>query len=106
MFARGHYCYALAETTNELYSWGMGYNYVLGTREEENEFEPFLVNPKQFMEKRVKHVGTGIQHIVVLTTAEKDPSSCIPPFEEGIALKKRFEMPKEEIKHEEEVKGQ
>jgi hypothetical protein len=28
------------ESNNELYSGGMGYNYVLGTREEENCFEP------------------------------------------------------------------
>ena len=99
VFARGHFCYALAESTNELYSWGMGENYVLGTREEDNEFEPVLVNPKQFMEKRVKHVGTGVQHIVVLTTADKDPSSRIPQFDKD-SLTKRFELPKEEIKEE------
>jgi alpha-tubulin suppressor-like RCC1 family protein len=48
VFACGHYCYALAEPTNELYAWGMGENYVLGTREDDNEFEPKLVNPMQF----------------------------------------------------------
>jgi alpha-tubulin suppressor-like RCC1 family protein len=40
VFAGSNYCYALDETTNKLYSWGMGDNYVLGTREEENCFEP------------------------------------------------------------------
>lgn len=46
VFAKGCYCYGLAEETNELYSWGIGYNYVLGTRDDENSFEPVLVHPK------------------------------------------------------------
>lgn len=60
VFAQGHYNYALSEATNEVYAWGMGENYVLGTRDDENEFEPKLVHPKQFMENRVKHVGLGV----------------------------------------------
>ena len=50
MFAGGHYCYALDESANELYAWGMGENYVLGTRDTDNEFEPKQVHPKQFLE--------------------------------------------------------
>ena len=46
MVASGHYCQALASETNELYAWGMGENYVLGTRDDENEYEPKLVHPK------------------------------------------------------------
>ena len=69
VYACGHYCYALAQTNNEMYAWGMGDNYVLGTRDDENEFEPKLVHPKQFMENRVRQVGTGVQHVVVLSTA-------------------------------------
>lgn len=68
--ASGHYCYALAKGSNELYAWGMGENYVLGTRDDENEFVPKLVHPKQFMENQVYQVGTGTQHVVVLSTAE------------------------------------
>ena len=44
--ACGHYCYALSHESNELYSWGMGDNYVLGTRDDENEHEPKLVHPQ------------------------------------------------------------
>lgn len=44
--ANGHYNYALCGESNEVYAWGMGSNYVLGTRDEENEFEPRLVHPK------------------------------------------------------------
>ena len=45
VFAGSNYCYALIKSENELYSWGMGYNFVLGTREEENVFEPVKVHP-------------------------------------------------------------
>lgn len=58
--AAGHYSYALCQDSNEVYAWGMGSNYVLGTRDEDNEFEPKLVHPKQFMENRVKEIGTGV----------------------------------------------
>jgi len=100
VFACGHYCYALAETSNELYAWGMGENYVLGTREDDNEFEPKLVNPMQFMKNRVKQVGTGVQHVVFLTTADQDPSSRVPTFEQ-VSLTQKFELPQEEIKQQE-----
>ena len=46
VYAQGHFSYALSEANNEVYSWGMGDNYVLGTRDDENEFEPKLVHPK------------------------------------------------------------
>ena len=95
--AGGHYNYALCEDSNEVYAWGMGENNVLGTRDDENEFEPKLVNPKQFLENRVCMIGTGIQHVVVLTTASKESSSRAPVLEKS-ALNERFELPKEEIK--------
>lgn len=97
MFAQGHYNYALSEANNEVYAWGMGENYVLGTRDDENEFEPKLVHPKQFMENRVKHVGAGVQHVVVLTTAEQEPTSSLPPLDQT-AMSTKFDMPKEEDK--------
>jgi len=37
----------------------MGYNYVLGNREEENEFKPIKVHPKMFFECPVRQVGAG-----------------------------------------------
>ena len=47
----------------------MGYNYVLGTREEDNMFEPVKVSPKMFFECKVRAVGTGSQHVVVLASS-------------------------------------
>jgi len=59
VFAGNFYNYALDESNNELYSWGMGENYVLGTRDDENSFEPVKVHPKMFFENTVNVVGTG-----------------------------------------------
>jgi len=47
----------------------MGDNYVLGTREEDNCFEPQQVHPKMFFECKIRTVGAGSQHVVVLTSA-------------------------------------
>jgi alpha-tubulin suppressor-like RCC1 family protein len=41
----GHFTYALDQDTNEFYAWGMGYSYVLGTKQEENEVVPKKVHP-------------------------------------------------------------
>lgn len=87
----------------------MGYNYVLGSREEDNLFTPTVVHPKQFHENIVKLVGAGSQHIVVLTTDSPD-NRDLPPFEmvpikeeekpvvaEGEEVKEVVEEVKEEI---------
>lgn len=37
----------------------MGYNYVLGTRDDENVHKPTLVHPQQFHKLPVKVVGAG-----------------------------------------------
>ena len=85
----------MSHKTNELYAWGMGDNYVLGTREDDNEFKPKLVNPKHFLENRVKQIGTGVQHLVFLTTASKEEDSCIPDFDKA-SLLLQFDPPVEE----------
>ena len=36
--ASGHYCYALCD--DGVYAWGLGENYVLGNRKDDNEFSP------------------------------------------------------------------
>ena len=78
--AGSNYCYALVQSENEVYSWGMGYNYVLGTREEDNVHEPLKVHPMQFHNNQVKVIGTGNQHVVVLTTASTEPDAKLPAF--------------------------
>lgn len=76
VYASGNYCYALqindAVPTNQLYSWGMGNSYVLGNRDEENQYTPYKVHPKMFEEFPVVDMGLGTQHVVVLTTNDKD----------------------------------
>ena len=63
VFAKGNYNYALEmppeSKTNQLYSWGMGENYVLGSREDENQYKPYKVNPKMFEDMPVLSMGTG-----------------------------------------------
>lgn len=77
VFSGANYCYALNEKSNELFSWGFGYNYVLGTREEDNCYIPTLVHPKMFYECKIRAVGTGNNHVVVLTGAT--PEDVTPP---------------------------
>ena len=93
--AAGNYCYALAQGSNELYAWGMGENYVLGTRDDENEYEPKVVHPKQFNENRVRQVGSGVQHVVVLTTAAKEAESRLPEIDRA-SMTQKFEVPKDD----------
>jgi hypothetical protein len=50
----------------------MGYSYVLGTKQEENEEVPKKVHPMQFHKLPVKQIGCGSQHVVALVTASED----------------------------------
>lgn len=61
----------------------MGENYVLGTRDDDNVYEPTRVHPKMFNELSVKLVGAGGQHVVVLTSASQDTNSKLPPMPTG-----------------------
>ena len=75
-FAKGNYSYILetpeGNKSNQLYSWGMGENFVLASREDDNQYFPYKVNPKMFEEFPVLQVGAGTQHVVVLTTDNQD----------------------------------
>jgi alpha-tubulin suppressor-like RCC1 family protein len=57
--AGSNFCYAHDQISNEVYSWGMGYNYVLGTRDEETEHVPVKVHTKMFHDLPVKVIGPG-----------------------------------------------
>jgi hypothetical protein len=111
--AGSHYCYAIVGDANEIYSWGMGYNYVLGTREEDNVHEPIKVHPMQFHNNQVKQVGAGDNHVVVLTTASTDATSTLPHFEVDfesasglhVEAKKEPEETKEVVATEPEAKS-
>lgn len=99
VWAKGDYCYVLELThqnqkANQLYSWGRGDSYVLGSREEDNQFKPYTVHPKMFEELPIKDMGLGTQHVVVLTTSSQD-SQEIPDFEPQVL---EFKLPTEQPK--------
>lgn len=75
-YAKGNYSYILetpeGNKSNQLYSWGMGENYVLGSRDDDNQYFPYKVHPKMFEEFPIIQVGAGTQHVVVLTTDNQD----------------------------------
>lgn len=64
--AASNYTYALVKNKNEVYSWGFGENYVLGNRDDCNEFKPHKLDPRMFEEKKVLQIACGTQHVVVL----------------------------------------
>lgn len=49
--ASGQYCYAVAAGLGKVFSWGMGENYVLGNRDDANEFKPHTLDPRMFENK-------------------------------------------------------
>ena len=50
----------------------MGENYVLGSRDDDNQFKPYVVHPRMFDELPVLMLGAGTQHVVVLTSDSQD----------------------------------
>jgi len=72
VYASSHYCYAVVQSKNEVYSWGMGENYVLGNRDENSEYRPYKLDPRMFEENKVVMMACGTQHCVSLTLASAD----------------------------------
>ena len=72
----------------------MGSSYVLGNREEDNQYKPYKVHPKMFDEFPVKQVACGTLHVVVLTANTKEDKNTIPEFDQEVL---NFVAPKEEI---------
>jgi hypothetical protein len=77
--AAGHYCYALFNQTKEVYSWGMGENYVLGNRDDCNEFSPYLVDPRMYEGNPVEMIACGTMHTVALT--KESPEANFPQLD-------------------------
>ena len=75
----------MVEGKNEVYSWGFGDNFVLGTLKDENESKPHCINPKMWEERKVYQVALGTQHVVTLAAGEgsdgKLPSLQMSEFE-------------------------
>lgn len=67
--SNGNFNYAIVDKKGdrEVYSWGMGENYVLGNREDNNEFVPFKLHPKMFKEQKLQQIACGLNHVVGLT---------------------------------------
>ena len=90
--AAGQYCYAVC--SDSVYSWGMGENYVLGNREDDNEFKPYKLDPRMFETNKVVMMGCGTQHAVALTMASSDAQ--MPVLDEAkLAVKVDVEQKKE-----------
>ena len=58
----------------------MGENYVLGNRNDENEFKPYTLDPRMFEGNKVVQVGCGTQHVVAL--ALDGPDSKLPVLDQ------------------------
>jgi len=50
----------------------MGENYVLGNRQDDNEFVPYKLDPRMFEENKVVMMALGTQHAVALTKDGSD----------------------------------
>lgn len=70
--AAGQYCYAVIGDQKEVYAWGFGENYVLGNRDDKNEFEPKLLDQRMFEENPVVMMACGTQHSVALALESPD----------------------------------
>ena len=70
IYATSHYSYAVAKETNQFYSWGLGFSYVLGNGRDSELKEPHAISTKFFKEEPVSVISLGATH-VVYTTGDK-----------------------------------
>lgn len=104
--AAGNYTYALVTNKNQLYSWGMGENYVLGNREDSNEFKPYAVDQAMFESKKVLQVACGTQHVVVLVQDAEGAEKHAVDHSTFTQTKSEFPPPKVPQEGEEEAEDE
>ena len=75
----------------------MGENYVLGSRDDDNQFKPYAVHPRMFEELPVLMLGAGTQHVVVLTSDSQDHQD-FPQFTREV-LEFKIPLPEPKLKH-------
>lgn len=97
MAAAGQYCYAVCEKTSQVFAWGMGENYVLGTRDDESVYKPCALDPRMFEGKKVAMMALGTQHAVALVL--DTPESKIPELDTSkfVAVPSTLEVDKVRI---------
>lgn len=80
MLAGTNYCYVFTENIDyQLFSWGMGTNYVLATRGESTKYKPFnLFKDKILMDEDVQQIALSSQHVCYITSESINP----PPLDE------------------------
>lgn len=74
----------------------MGENYVLGNRDDCNEFKPYKLDPRMFETNQVQMMACGTMHAVALTTA--GPESHMPVLDEAKLAASTVEVPEQKTK--------
>ena len=72
----------------------MGENYVLGNRKDDNQFTPYLIDPRMYEENTVAMIACGTQHTVALALAS--PDGKIPELDKTkfVEIKPKVATPK------------
>lgn len=94
----GNYSYAMVKSKNEVYSWGFGENYILGNRQDENEYKPYKLDPRMFEEKNVVQIACGTQHVVALI--QESPETEMAAVDFSSFVKVASKVPAKEPKPE------
>mmetsp|Transcript_18225 Transcript_18225/g.15893 ORF Transcript_18225/g.15893 Transcript_18225/m.15893 type:complete len:86 (-) Transcript_18225:503-760(-) len=76
----GSYNYAI-NGEGQVYSWGMGVSYVLGSRNEDTQYEPFDIPTRFFKSEKQSSISLGAQHVVYLG---HDEDTEVPKFDESV----------------------
>lgn len=68
IFSGSCYNYAISRVKNQVYSWGSGDHYVLGTGKEDQEYAPFTIKPNFYKLEEVVDIKLGGQHVTLITS--------------------------------------
>jgi hypothetical protein len=74
----------------------MGENYVLGSRDDNNEFKPYKLDPRMFENNQVQMMALGTMHAVALTTA--GPEAQMPVLDEAKLAEFTVAVPEQKSK--------
>lgn len=75
------FCYALDKNNNQVYSWGTGDSYVLGTKEEDDMYIPYKIPKDFFKNNNINDMSLGANHVIIVMRDASNESEKLPSLE-------------------------
>jgi len=70
IISKGGFTYCKTKKSCQLFSWGSGFNFVLGNNDDESEYKPYPIKKEFLKGENLADISLGTQHVMILLNKE------------------------------------